>query len=155
MWAVSEKNFFVTGLEFIAWLSTAASHAHMLWFVFKNHCKKKKKNTVGCGMCKWIYAKHLIFACLKHSFIQHQPGEQADHGLQRLYHPGWGRQQPWPLRGVNRTQACGGQWTGHSPVQLLLLPLHALPCLTLYYDDPHQLVQVSNPQHNWRKPELF
>jgi len=84
----------------------------------------------------------------QHSYVQHQPGEQADHGLQRLGHPGWGRQQPRPPRGVHRTQTGGGQRARHGPVQLLLLPLHALPGLTLHYDDPHQLVQVSPPPPN-------
>ena len=56
---------------------------------------------------------------------------------------------PRPHRLLRQRQRCRdwaegvGQRGGGRGLQLQLLPLHAVPGLSLRHDDPHQLVQVS------------
>lgn len=105
------------------------------FFGFKKYCEWVFSSDSFDGHCVW---------CPQHPVVQHQPGEQADIGLQRLVHDGgelhgalWGHGG-----GKRGSQAGGGQRAGDGPVQLLFLSLHAVPCLTLHHDDSHQLVQV-------------
>ncbi|XP_030217552.1 serine incorporator 3 isoform X4 [Gadus morhua] len=78
-----------------------------------------------------------------HPLLQHQPGEQADHGVQGLGRAGGERGQGGRAvgGGGGGSAARAGQRAGPGAVQLLLLPLHAAAGLALHHDDTYQLVQ--------------